>query len=667
MGPWAISLLMIAGFGGFAVLAWRKIAIFRALQPEVRWDRPGERLARVATMGFAQSRMVAGEWKPGIMHAAIFLGFCALLVRKLHLIVIGYDELAIIPGVAGAAYAAFKDFVEIAVLVAVAYAFWRRFVLKPRRLEPNREAILILSLILVIIVSDFLFDGLRFVIFAADPGIAHERAFAPVGAAVATAFAGASPAALAFGLQASYWVQMITVFSFLVLLPLGEHFHIVTALPAIFLARDTPLNRVPSVDLDAIMADDAGEDMKVGVKTAADLLWKEAFDPFTCTECGRCKDACPTFLTGKPLAMKWVNDSLKHHLLDQREAILAGREAQLPALVGGVISEETLWACTTCGYCERSCPIALEHLGRFYRLRQHQVMMEGAFPQELKAVFDAYESQSNPWGLPADTRGDWAREMDVPLLQDAAQAKDIDWLFYVGSAQSFDARAQKTARAFVKILKAAGVRFAILGAREGSTGECARRAGNEMLFQALAKALVGTLDALAVKRIVTCDPHAFNSLRNEYPEFGGKYEVVHHTQLIDTLIREGRIAPRRAFAGVLYHEPCYLARHNGEYEAPRRVLAAISTDVPPEFALARDKAMCCGAGGGRMWMEEHTGKRINVLRAEQALEAAPKSIATACPYCAIMLRDGVAGLGRGDDIPTRDIAELVAEAIAPTA
>lgn len=662
MGPWAITALMILGFGGFAALAWRKIAIFRAMQPEVRWDGVAARLARVATMGLGQSRMVAGEWKPGLMHAAIFLGFCALLVRKLHLIVIGYDPLAVIPGAAGAAYAMFKDFVEVAVLLAVAYAFWRRFVIRPRRLEPNREAILILSMILVIIVSDFLFDGLRFVAFAGDAGIAHERAFAPVGAAVAGLFEGASPGALAFGLQASYWVQMVTVFSFLVILPLGEHFHIVTALPAVFLARETPLNRVPSVDLEAIMADDAGEDMRVGAKVATDLPWKDAFDAFTCTECGRCKDSCPTFLTGKPLALKWVNDALKHHLLENREAIVAGKSGELAALVPAVIKEETLWACTTCGYCERACPIGLEHLGRFYRLRQHQVMMEGAFPQELKAVFDAYESQSNPWGLPAETRGAWAKDLGVPVLESAEQAREIDWLFYVGSAQSFDNRAQKTARAFARILQAAGVRFAILGPREGSTGECVRRAGNEMLFQSLAQALVETLDGLAVKRIVTCDPHAFNALKNEYPEFGGNFEVVHHTQLIDRLIREGKIASRKAAEGVIYHEPCYLARHNGEYEAPRRVIAAVSKDSPKEFALARDKAMCCGAGGGRMWMEEHIGKRINVLRAEQALEKAPKAIATACPYCAIMLRDGMAQLGR-DDVPTKDIAELVAEAL----
>jgi Fe-S oxidoreductase len=663
MGPWAISLLMILGFAGFAVLAWRKLAIVVALQPEVRWDGPGRRLGRLLAMGFGQSRMIAGEWKPGLMHAAIFLGFMALLVRKLNLIAIGYDPLATIPGAPGAFYAAVKELVEVGVLAAVLYAFWRRLVLKPARLEPNREAILILALILVIVVTDFLFDGFRFVRYGADAGVAHERGFAPVGAALAGAFAGFSPEAIAWGLHASYWTQMVTVFAFLVLLPAGEHFHIVTALPAVFLARETPLNRVPGVDLEALMADDAPDDLKVGARTAADLSWKDAFDAFTCTECGRCKDSCPTFLTGKPLALKWVNDSLKHHLLAQRKAIVAGRGADLPPLVGGVIPEETLWACTTCGYCERACPIGLEHLGRFYRLRQHQVMMEGAFPAELKAVFDAYESQSNPWGLPAETRGDWAKGLDVPVLESAAQAKEFEWVLYAGSAQSFDARAQKAARAFVKVLQAANVRFAILGARESSTGECVRRAGNEMLFQSLAGTLVATFSELGVTRIVTCDPHAFNALKNEYADFGGRYEVVHHTQLIDRLIAEWRLAPRRAFTGLLYHEPCYLARHNGEYDAPRRVIAAISSDTPPEFDLARDKAMCCGAGGARMWMEERTGKRINILRAEQALAKSPRTVATACPYCATMLRDGLADLGREGEVDTRDIAELVAESL----
>jgi Fe-S oxidoreductase len=669
MGPIPITLIILLGLAGFCYFCWRKLAIVAALQPEVRWDRPGERLKRLLSIGLLQSRMIAGEFRPGVMHTVIFLGFMALLVRKVQLLVIGYSPTFVYPGLAGGLYATLKDLVELAVTAAVLYAFWRRFVLKPRRLEPNREAIVVLSLILVIMVTDFLFDGFRFALLGGqDAGVAHERSFAFVGSVLASALAGLSPEALNLGLHASYWIQMLTVFGFLVLLPWGEHFHIVTALPAVFLSRDTPLARVPSVDLEKIMSDEAGDDMKVGITTAADLVWKDGFDAFTCTECGRCKDACPTFLTDKPLALKWVHDSIKRHLLDKREAIVAGKADELPPLVGNVISEDTLWACTTCGYCEHACPIQLEHLGKFYRLRQHQVMMEGAFPAELKTLFDNYESAGNPWGLPADARADWAKGLDVPLLESAEQAKGIDYLFYVGSAQSFDDRSQKVARAFVKVLRAAGVRFAILGPAEGSTGECVRRAGNEMLFQTLAQGLVETLNGMQVTRIVSCDPHAFNSLKNEYPEFGGRWEVVHHTQLIDSLIRDGRIRPRASFERVIYHEPCYLGRHNGEYEAPRRVLAAVCRGPLLEFPLNRAHAMCCGAGGGRFWMEEHIGKRINVTRVEQALPQGPKVIATACPYCTTMIRDATTQLGCDEKVVTRDIAELVADAIeAPAA
>jgi len=669
MGPIAITLITLLGLAGFSTLAWRKLAIVAALQPEVRWDQPGRRLGKLLSLGFLQSRMIAGEFKPGLMHAVIFLGFMTLLVRKVQLLVIGYSPAFVYPGLAGGLYAALKDLVEVAVTVAVLYAFWRRFVLKPRRLEANREAIVVLTLILTIMVTDFLYDGFKFALLGGtDAAIAHEKAFAVVGSVIAASLSGLSPEALAGGYHAFYWIQMLTVFSFLVLLPAGEHFHIVTALPAVFLSRDTPLARVPSVDLEKIMSDEAGEDMKVGVRTAADLVWKDAFDAFTCTECGRCKDSCPTFLTDKPLALKWVHDSVKHHLLESREAIVTRKTDDLPPLVGNVIKEDTLWACTTCGYCEHACPIELEHLGKFFRLRQHQVMMEGAFPAELKTLFDNYESAGNPWGLPSDARADWAKGLDVPLLQSSEQAKGLDYLFYVGSAQSFDDRNQKVARAFVRILRAAGVRFAILGPAEGSTGECVRRAGNEMLFQTLAQGLVETLNGMQVTRIVTCDPHAFNSLKNEYPEFGGRYEVVHHTQLIDELIRAGRIRPRASFEKVIYHEPCYLGRHNGEYEAPRRVLAAVSRDAPLEFPLNRSHAMCCGAGGGRFWMEEHIGKRINVTRLEQALPQQPRLIATACPYCTTMIRDATTQLGCDEKIGTRDIAELVAEAIeAPAA
>ena len=673
MSPAGISLLMLAGFAGFGWLAWRKLAIVAALQPEVRWDHPAARLKAVLVNGFLQQRMIARDWKPGLMHAVIFLGFMALLVRKVQLIAIGYHEPFVYPGLAGGLFAGLKDIVELAVLGALAYAFWRRYVLRPQRLEKNREALLVLVLITVIMVTDLLYDGFRFALFsAADAGIAHERDFAFAGSALASTFAGWPQGTLQAGYELSYWVQLATVFGFLVLLPTGEHFHIVTALPALFFRRGGPTNVVPAVDLEKMMSDDADAgELRVGVHTARDLSWKDGLDVFTCTECGRCKDACPTYLTGKPLSLKWVNDSLKHHLLEQRETLLApppkadaaAADDPLPPLVGSVIGEDTLWACTTCGYCEAACPIELEHLSKFYKLRQHRVMMDGEFPHELKPVFEAYESQSNPWGLPSQTRADWASDLNLPRLTDVAQAAEFDMLFYVGSAQSFDPRGQKIARAFVAILQAAGVRFAILGDAETSTGECVRRAGNEMLFQQLATTLVGTLNGLGVKRIVTCDPHAFNSLKNEYPAFGGHYDLEHHTQTIARLLSERRITLAPSFERVVFHDPCYLGRHNGEYEAPRQVIGRLAKDAPLEFALQREKAMCCGAGGARMWLEETIGTRINVARTEQALELAPKVIATACPYCAVMIGDGLKTLGREAEVASKDIAELVAEAL----
>ena len=603
--------------------------------------------------------MVRGEWRPGVMHAVIFLGFVALLARKLQLIAIGYDETVAFGGLVGGLFAAGKDVVEVAVLAACGYALYRRLVLRPARLEPNREALLVLGLIVAIMLTDLAFDAFRFALLSGEPAIGHERAYAFLGDALARAVSGWPRPWLDAGYVLSYWTQMVVVLSFLVILPLGEHFHIVTALPALFFRRGRPANVVPKVDLEAAMAGDDA-DMQVGARTALDLTWKEGLDAFTCTECGRCKDACPAFVTGKPLAMKWVNDNLKHHLMAGRGAITARAADALPALVPDVIPDETLWACTTCGYCEAACPIELEHLPRFYRLRQHRVMMEGAFPNELKRVFAAYESQGNPWGLPPDTRGDWAQAAGVPVLGSPADAQGLDYLFYVGSAESFDPRGRRIATAFAKILQAAGVKVAILGAREGSTGECVRRAGNEMLFQQLAAALVATFEEFGVRRIVTCDPHAFNTLRNEYPEFGGRYEVVHHTQLIARLLAEGRIRVDARLERVIYHEPCYLGRHNGEYEAPRAILRRLTRDAPLEFKLSREKSMCCGAGGGLMWLEEK-GPRMNAARVSQALPQSPTTIATACPYCAVMMADWVSALNA--DVRTKDIAELVADAL----
>ncbi len=669
MSPVGMSVLMALAFASFGWLCWRKLQIVLALQPDPRWDHPWQRLRTVLVNGLMQRRMVQREWRPGLMHALIFLGFMSLLLRKLQLIGIGYQASLVFPDAFGGPFAAFKDGVEVAVTLAVLYAFYRRLVSRPARLEPNGEALLVLTLILAIMVTDFTFDGLRFVLLSGSvPGVAHERDFAFVGGLVAKLFSAWSPEAVAMGYRLAYWTQMVVVFCFLVLLPMGEHFHIVTALPALFFRRGRPGNQVPSVDIEKLMAATDEVEMRAGVRSAADLVWKDGLDAFSCTECGRCKDACPTHLTGKPLSLKAVNDSLKKHLLEHRAAIVTGDPGQvLPALVGPVISEEALWACTTCGYCEAACPIELEHLGKFFRIRQHQVMIAGEFPHELKKVFEAYESQSNPWGLQADQRGDWAQGLGVLVIRSPADMTGLDYLFYVGSAMSFDPRGQKIARAFVSILQVAGVRFGILGPREGSTGECVRRVGNEMLFQQLAGELVGTLGELGATRIVTCDPHALNSLRNEYPEFGGHYELVHHTELIADLLAKSRVQVNASLQQVVYHDPCYLGRHNGEFDAPRAILARLCSDTPLEMDLSREKAMCCGAGGGRMWQEETTGKRINIVRVEQALATAPLTIATACPYCAVMMADGLAVAQPGGATQSRDIAELVAEALVPRA
>jgi len=670
LSPLGIIVLLLAALIAFAWLSARKLRIVTALQPEIRWDHPWDRLRTVVTNGLLQQRMIRREWKPGLMHTVIFLGFVSLLVRKLQLVAIGFDAEFALTGPLGDAFTACKDLVEVGVLLAVGYAFYRRLLLKPARLEPSREGLLVLGLIAVIMITDLAFDAFRFAQLADSvPAIAHEQAHAPVGGRLASLVAHWTPRALAIAAAISYWTQMTMVCAFLVLMPLGEHFHIVTALPSLFFRRGRPANTVPTVDLSPLLDDlaDASE-LKVGARSAADLVWKDALDAFTCTECGRCKDACPTFQTGKPLSMKGVNDSLKRHLLESRKAILAGGEAtaSLPSIVGEVISEDTLWSCTTCGYCEAACPIELELLPKLYRLRQHRVLMEGEFPVELKNVFDAYEVQSNPWGLPADTRGDWARGLDVPLLRSREDMAQVEWLFYVGSAESFDQHGQKIARALVEILREAGVSFGILGALEPTTGECVRRAGNELLFQQLASTLVETLNGLGVQRVVTCDPHAFNSLRNEYPAFGGHWDVVHHTQLIARLLADRRMAVRPMYERVLLHDPCYLGRHNGEFDAPRAVLGRITQDSPLEFPLHREKSMCCGAGGARMWMEEHIGTRINVTRIEQGLPLRPSVIATACPYCAVMLGDGIKAKEASDTVVIRDIAELVAAAMVRT-
>lgn len=682
MGAIPFLLIVLVAIFGFSYIAFNRLRLLGYMQETNRFSGILERIKSVFFVGVMQKKMIKGEKKPGAMHAFIFWGFIVILFRKLQLFAIAFDEFFVYPTIAGGVYATVKDLMSLTVLLAVSYALYRRLVLKPARLEEdNKEPLLILTLIFSIMLTDFLYDGFKFALYSSSiEAIAHEEAFSVISSQVANLFRGMVDTSvgveqladgfLGMGYHLFYWIQITIVFGFLVLLPASEHFHIVVALPAILfkdLGRpNTSTSVVPSLDLEALMDedDDSEEEPLIGVNTATDLSWKEGLDVFTCTECGRCKDSCPTWITEKPLAMQWMNMDIRNHMVDQQTTITGELEdTELGRLVGDVIKEDTLWACTTCGYCEAACPIELEHLPRIYKMRQNMVMMETEFPEELMNVFNNYENQSNPWGVPADSRADWAKDLDVPFITSDEDMAKYDYLYYVGSPQSFDSRNQKVALAMVEILKAANVSFGILGKDEKSTGECIRRMGNEMLFQEMAGELIETLNERRVTKIITCDPHVYNTFKNEYREFGGYYDVFHHTEIIDELIEYGTLKVDQKFQNVIYHDPCYLGRHNGVFDQPRNVIDAITTDAPLEFDMNREKSMCCGAGGGRMWMEETIGSRINETRLEQALTKEPEVIATGCPYCLIMMEEATGNKGVKEQVAPKDIAELVAESI----
>jgi Fe-S oxidoreductase len=459
------------------------------------------------------------------------------------------------------------------------------------------------------------------------------------------------------------------VLLFLNFLPLGKHFHVITGLPNVFLRALPPASAAPrKLDLES-------EGESFGTRTLADLSWKEALDLYSCTECGRCQTRCPTHVTGKPLSVKALNGALKHHLVDEASDLRGQARAQdaradtstaLPPLVGEVISPDAVWACTTCGWCETACPVFIENIPRIVDLRRQQVLVEAAVPDEAARVFRNIETQGNPWGIGSNKRAEWAEGLDVPR---AADGCEFEYLFFVGCAGAFDDRQKKVTRAIVRILQEAKVKFAILGEEETCTGDAARRLGNEYLFQQQAQANVETLDRYGVKKILTQCPHCLNTIKNELPQFGGSYEVVHHTQLIAELVRDGRIAPSAAGlvsgCAVTFHDPCYLARHNGETEAPRAALAAVGASVV-EMERSRRTGFCCGAGGGRMWLEEKLGTRVNRNRIDEAaatLGDAGGVVAVGCPFCLTMLKDAAAETGREDELKILDVAEIVAGAL----
>jgi Fe-S oxidoreductase len=660
--------LLAAGLGLFVWALARRIAPLRALRRERRLDRLGERARSLLRFGFGQGRVLdREELLPGALHAALFAAFLVLALRTVTLFGLGITEGFHLPGLApasagGRAYLLLKDLVVLAATVAAAGLLWRRVVTRPDRLTLSGEGILVLGFILTLMLSEIAFDG-------AERLRAGQAAFdlaAPAGSLGALALAGL-PARAGHGVGVvSFWLHLVVVLVFLNFLPHGKHFHVLTALPNVFLRALPPASAALSrLDLES-------EAARFGTATIADLSWKEGLDLYSCTECGRCQTRCPTHVTGKPLSVKALNLALKHHLVAEAPVLRGPAPGQgadattscAPApLVGEVISPETMWACTTCGWCETACPVFIENIPRIVDLRRQQVLVEAAVPDEAARVFKNIETQGNPWGLGSNKRAEWCADLDVPRAADG----EFEWLFFVGCAGAYDDRQKKVSRAIVKLLREAKVSFAILGEEETCTGDAARRLGNEYLFQTQATSVVETLNGHRVKKILVQCPHCLNTLKNELPQFGGTYEVVHHAQLLERLVAEGRLGlaePRVAAGKVTFHDPCYLARHNGVVEAPRAVLAA-SGAIVTEMSRSGRTGFCCGAGGGRMWLEEKLGTRVNRTRADEAVATLGDggTVAAACPFCVTMLKDGIAEAGQEDAVRVLDVAEIAAGAL----
>ena len=685
-----IVVPIAAASGLFWLRARRHVAVLRAGRSIGRLDQPLKRIWGVVLYVIFQRRLL-NDLGPGLMHAAIFWGFLILLVTTGNYLTNGLVETVLawpLGGIAWLAVVAVANLLIGLILVALGYATWRRVVRRPARLGLSRDAFVILAMILGVVLTEIAGDTLRFVALPDEPARRVALLAGPL--SLLAEPIGASAAAIGFGIFA--WLHLGFVMAFGTYLPYSKHLHILTSEPNVYFRNLEPRGALRKMDLEA--EPPPGEELVFGARSLKDLTWRHLLDGLSCTECGRCMEFCPASMTGKTLSPKHFMEGLRDQIMASETALALAAGAQRAAkggaaggaeasevglsvarqralealslpLVDNAIPEEAVWQCTTCGWCVEGCPVLIEHVDTIVEIRRNLVLEDSRFPKELNVAFRNMETAGNPWGQPRSARLDWAKGMDVPVLGDEVAHPGV--LYWVGCAGAFDDRNRKVVRAMAALLKQAGVPFAVLGTRETCTGDPARRAGNEYLFQMLAEENVATLTAAhdehSVRTIVASCPHCFNTIRNEYPQFGlTGVEVIHHTQLLDRLVADGRLVPEKHNEAVVaYHDACYLGRYNEVYDEGRRVVGSVPGQTVVEMEQHHQKGMCCGAGGARMWMEEREGQRINHRRTEQALATSPSAIATACPFCLVMLRDGVTDLDR-TDVAVRDVAELLADA-----
>jgi Fe-S oxidoreductase len=698
--------LVVASFGFLFGRLWRirTLVMTGTAGDEVLTDRPRDRVLKVARIVLGHRKVLEDRWA-GLLHLFFLYGFLILGIGHLEVVLEGltaflrafgrraFSYASVLPAPLEFVYHLSQDVLAAAVLVAASIALVRRWAGVPRRLLPRSQgAENILWFILALYVTFFALTGASVLLAGRTEGL-QPTAAQPFSSIVAAAASPLSTATVSALRGISWWAHVLVFLAFAAYIPMTKHMHLVFATPNVFFFRRRRYGLPPTIDFE--------KTEKFGVDRVQELPWKSLLDPFACTECGRCNDACPAHATGKPLQPMKVLRDLKVNLLYRNGADLlrlrdangravparADEEARFAwktplvsrveidrkradavrsdgAYLGteGQVHTDEIWACTTCAGCVQVCPVLIDSVpGSLLAMRQGLVMMESEFPAEATTAFKGMEVQGNPWGAGQDRRLEWAEGLDVPVMREVG--REVEYLFWVGCAGATDPRARRTTQAFTRILRAAKVDFAVLGPEEKCTGDPARRLGNEYLFQQLAQENIETLKRYRFRKIVVTCPHCLNSLGNDYRELGAAYEVVHHTRLLADLTAQGRVplgVGRTDEGAVAFHDPCYLGRYNQGYEPPREVLVRLGVRRA-EMKRSRENGFCCGAGGGRIFLEERIGRRVNVERTEQALATGAKTIAVGCPFCMTMITDGTKAKDVEGTVRVRDVAELVAE------
>jgi Fe-S oxidoreductase len=650
MSPAPAIVLAVVLVVAMVLFSRRALLLYRLVRlgkPAKRFDDLPGRVRAEAVVVIGQSKLLQ-RLLPGLMHAAIFWGFMVLLPTILAAMIGIVDKHATLPWLGEQGwYAVLVDVFALLVLLGVITAFVIRKVQRPPRFVGSHlgEADVILLWIAGIVITLFLWHASRIALGLNE----YPAAWAPISGLLARVLDGALSSTVE---RAAVWAHVLLILSFLVYLPYSKHLHIFLAAVNVFFGRTKSRGRLEPVDFEA-----PAEEVRFGSATVADMSWKQMVDVMSCTECGRCQDVCPAYNTGKELSPKLLIMALRDQVLADGPKALASKSAKLQPLVPNAITDNVVWDCVTCGACVRECPVGIEHIDHIVDLRRNLVMVESRFPEEAGSMLRDIDRASNPWGRAQGDRAQWAQGLDVRVLQPGEPPPDV--LFWVGCAPSFDERAKKSAISTAKLLKEAGVDFAILGPRETCTGDPARRMGDEYTFQKQAQQNVATLNEAKVTKIITTCPHCFNTIGSEYADFGGRYEVVHHTEFLAELVREGKLKTLAGERKITYHDSCYLARHNDVIGQPRELVAASGHAV--EMPRNRERTFCCGAGGARMFMEEKRGRPINEERVREAAGTGADTLAVACPFCTVMLDDGVRETGA--KLQVIDLATLLAEAV----